>query len=178
MSVQKVKATRKEASCANKKGASSVFNILKDRSLPQEAETSFAGVIRASPDNQQKVHIKRVFARGGFVVTEYVDMADGEDKFRMLSATEAAKRIAAITELGRRSGGAAADHDMLAALSRACLAARAQSDRGLNPILNDNIMSPEQLAQAEAEMLAEIKAARAADPALNEEMARAEAAAK
>lgn len=123
--------------------------------------------------DQGKLHIDRVYAQGGHVVIQMLNYKSGEMEKRMLTPGEAAYRMQSIQSTTPKEY---LPVGLAEAVIKACLAAKRQTLEGENEFYKLNQAGT--VDEIRDELFAEIKAAREADPELDEEMKIVEAEAK
>jgi hypothetical protein len=143
--------------------------------LPIAAETRFQKpdrkkLIKGDPEQEGGIFISRIFAKGGYVVTQYSDYKMGKDGQVLMPPKEALRRAQSLMAIPKEY----IMEGMIQAIINAAHAAMQQTLEGGNPLFNQNkelLNIPKQTEMIKAEIAAE----RKKDPALNEEMSRIEA---
>jgi hypothetical protein len=142
--------------------------------LPIAAETRFQKpdrkrLIKGDPEQDSGIFISRIFAKGGYVVTQYSDYKKGKDGQVMMPPREALRRAQVMTTIPKEY----IMEGLIQAIINAAHAAQAQTIEGGNPVFNQNkeLMN---VQKQTAEIAREIQAERVKDPILDEEMKRVE----
>lgn len=140
--------------------------------LPIAAETVFKrSKQKLSSDVEQSgIYITRIFAKGGYVVTQYEDHKKGKFGQVMMPPKEALRRAQTLTQIPKEF----VMEGLIQAIMQAAYAAQQQTIEGGNPLFNQNkdlLNIPKQIEL----ITKEIEAERKKDPALDEEMKRLEA---
>ena len=146
--------------------------ILKSDKLPIQGETHFRrkyNVALLESDRHGGIFIDRVYAKGGFVITEYTDTKAGEQKAMLLTPTDACDRALSMSKVPPEMRNA----DLIQAIINAAAAAKSQTLTGGNPLfeLNKDNLNVDKLVQ---EFTLEVQEARKTDPELDEEMTKIE----
>lgn len=126
-------------------------------------------------DDPGKVRITRIYALGGFVVTEFVNFKTGKPDSRVMKPHEAMGRARAIAQMPKEVNY----QKLIQAIVDAASQAQRQINDGEAPILDPKFSSIGEMTKAEMDAIQrEVEEARKKDPELDEEMRRAEFEAK
>jgi hypothetical protein len=142
--------------------------------LPIAAETVFRKpdrkkLIKGDSSQESGVFINRIFAKGGYVVTQYSDSKLGKNGQVLMPPREALRRAQSLTAIPQEY----IMEGMIQAIINAAHAAQQQTLDGGNPLFNQNkelLNIPKQIDMIKAEINSE----RKKDPALDEEMSKVE----
>lgn len=151
--------------------------IIKPRNLssfklPIAGETIFKRPHKRklSKDVQQRgVYINRIFAKGGYVVTQYADYDKGSEGQVLMPPMEALRRAQSLKSIPPQF----VMEGMIQAIIEAAHAAMQQTLDGGNPLFEQNKDLLNVSKQVEA-IKAEIMEVRKVDPVLDEEMKKVE----
>lgn len=146
-----------------------------NKPAPMAAET----VINLAPkekvetgfDEGGKIRIIRVYALGGFVITDFVNFATGKLDSRAFQPSEAMGRARVLARMPHQMNFP----KLIQAIIDAAHQAQRQVNDGGNPILDSKFASVGEAAEEEIkELLREVEEQRKKDPELDEEMRRVE----
>lgn len=122
------------------------------------------------------LHLERVYASGGFVVSVYHNYATNKEETRMHSVETALERYKEMADM-RDNSPEWVDTRMLPALLKATRAAQLQQNRGDGLVMEvPDELDDGDIDRAVGDLAAAIAEARRRDPALDEEMRAVEKA--
>jgi hypothetical protein len=148
-------------------------SIIIKAKLPVSADSRFIRrhtITTADGEQHSGIFIDRVYAKGGFVITEYTDVKKDKQDTKFMSPGEAARRGLTLSKAPKNL----VQDGLVEAIMKAAYAARQQTLHGANPLFELNKqdeLNPDELIR---EIEEEIRQARRNDPELDEEMSRIE----